>query len=133
MALSPLNTVQSLIDDVRVLLLDTVAPYRYADNELMVALNTCLQEGRRVRADLFVGRSGVVPFYAQPSGETFCVEAQFRLPFVFGTVAHALMRDNEDVQDARAASFMNLFYHMLGAPIPKPIQGGTPEAAKQKA
>lgn len=131
---SPLNTVQSLVDDVRVLLLDKVQPYRYADNELMVALNTCLLEARRVRADLFVTRWGgnVVPYYAQPSGEPFCIEPQFRLAFVYGTVAHALKRDDEDVQDERAATFMGQFYHILGAPMPAPIRGGTPNAPKKQ-
>lgn len=129
---APLNTVQSLIDDVRTLLLDQVQPFRYADNELMVGLNTALLEARRLRADLFVTRWGAntVPYYAQPSGEQFCIEPQFRLAFVYGTAAHALTRDDEDVQDARATSFLNRFYHMLGASIPPAIQGGTPDAKK---
>lgn len=128
---APFNTTQSLIDDVRTLLLDTTPPYRYADTELMTALNTALWEGRRVRADLFVGLKGMaVPYYQQPSGEPFCVEAQFRLPFVYATAAHALTRDNEDVQDARAQTFLIRFYHMLGAPVPPAIQGTTPDAKK---
>jgi hypothetical protein len=41
------------------------------------------------------------------------LEQPFRLAFVFGLVAHALTRDQEDVQDARATTFMNLFYDIL--------------------
>jgi hypothetical protein len=131
---SPLNTVQSLIDDVRTLLLDKVQPYRYGDDELMVALNTALLEARRTRADLFVTRWGgnSVPYYAAPTGEQFCIEPQFRLGFVYGTAAHALLRDDEDVQDARAASFLGRFYHILGVPQPGPVRGGTPNAAQKK-
>lgn len=130
---SPLNTVQSVLDDVRTLLLDKVQPYRYTDDELMVALNTCLLEARRLRADLFVTRwgSNSVPYYAKPTGEPFCIEPQFRLGFVYGTCAHALKRDDEDVQDERAASFANQFYYILGVPPPAPVRGGTPNAPKK--
>lgn len=131
---SPLNTVQSLVDDVRVLILDTMLPNRYTDDEIMVALNTALLEARRVRADLFVTRWGgnVVPYYALPTGEEFCMEAQFRLAFVYGTVGHVLLRDEEDVQDERANTFRGLFYSILGAPTPPPIRGGTPSAPKKQ-
>ena len=132
---SPLNTVQSLIDDARVLLLDEVRPFRYDDPSLLVALNTCLLEARRGRADLFVTRWGgnTVPYYNAVSGEPFCMEAQFRLAFVYGTVGHALKRDHEDVQDDRATTFMDQFYHILGmTPPAPPLRGGTPNAAKKQ-
>jgi hypothetical protein len=130
---SPLNTVSSLIADVRTLLLDKVQPYRYTDPELLTALNTALMEARRLRADLFVTRWGNdVPFYGAISGEQFCVEPQFRLGFVFGVCAHALLRDDEDVQDARANGFLSKFHDILIGVVPGPIAGGTP-AAKQKA
>lgn len=132
MAQSPLNTVASLIADVRVLLLDKVQPYRYTDPELLVALNTALLEGRRLRADLYVTRWGNdVPFYNAVSGEQFCIEAQFRLGFVYGVCAHALLRDDEDVQDARANGFLARFHDVLIGVQLAPITGGTP-AAKQK-
>ncbi len=131
---SPLNTVQSLIDDVRVLLLDETIPYRYDDTSLLVALNTCLLEARRGRADLFVTRWGgnVVPYYGEVSGEPFCMEAPFRLAFVYGTVAHALLRDQEDVQDDRATTFRASFYHILGMTPPIPVRGGTPRTTQKQ-
>lgn len=132
MSQSPLNTVQSLIDDVRTLLLDKTQPYRYTDPELIVALNTALLEGRRLRADLYVTRFGnEVPFYGQISGEQFCIEPQFRLAFVFGVCAHALLRDDEDVQDVRANDFLSRFNDILVGVRQAPVQGGTPNA-KQK-
>lgn len=133
MSMSPLNTVTSLIADVRTLLLDKVQPYRYEDTELLTALNTALLEARRLRADLFVVRFGnEVPFYGAVSGEQFCVEPQFRLGFVFGVAAHALLRDDEDVQDQRANGFLTRFHDILIGVTPSPITGGTPQA-KQKA
>lgn len=130
--LAPLNSVQSYIDDVRTLLLDKVQPFRYTDDELMTAFNTALLEARRLRADLFVTRWGSrVPYYAAPSGEEVCIEPQFRLGFVFGVCAHALLRDDEDVQDGRANTFLSRFHDILVGVKPTAIQGGTPNAKKQ--
>jgi hypothetical protein len=122
-----LGSVQDYIDDVRTLLLDKIKPYRYADDELIVALNTALLEGRRLRADLFVTKYGnSVPSFSAPSGEEVPIEPQFRLAFVYGIAAHALLRDDEDVQDTRAASFRDLFDNMLTGVRRPPVQGGTP-------
>ena len=126
---APLNSVAAIIADVRTLLLDQVQPYRYADVELLTALNTALLEARRLRADLFVTRYGnAVPYYGAVSGEPFCVEAQFRLGFVFGTAAQALLRDDEDVQDSRANTFMGHFREILTGvkPLRMPPNAGTP-------
>ncbi len=131
---SPLNTVESLVADVRTLLLDVVQPYRYEDTELLVALNTALLEGRRLRADLFVTRWGSnVPFYGAVSGDEFCVEAQFRLAFVFGVCAHALLRDDEDVQDQRASTFLARFHDILIGGRQSDIRGGTPQVKPKAA
>jgi hypothetical protein len=122
-----LSSVQDYITDVRVLLQDNIAPNRYTDAELLVGLNTALLEGRRLRADLFVYKHGNhVPNFNAVSGEEVPIEPQFRLGFVYGTCAHALRRDDEDVQDERANSFMNAFQSILvGVKIP-PVTGGTP-------
>ena len=117
-----LSTVLDYITDVRVLLLDTVFPYRYENDELVVALNTALTEGRRLRADLFLKG---VPQFATVNNEPVPIEQQFRLAFVYGTVAHALMRDDEDVQDERAASFLGMGQDILiGTQRPRPPAGG---------
>lgn len=124
-----LLTVNDLIADARTLLLDTVGPNRYTDPELLVGLNTALLEARRVRADLFLGHyKGHVPKFNANDGETVHIEPQFRLALVYGTLAHALMRDEEDVQDARANAFESKFIRLLiGNPLAiAPIQGGTP-------
>ena len=42
-----LRTVTEYIEDARTLLLDRIAPYRYSDTSLIVALNLALLDGRR--------------------------------------------------------------------------------------
>lgn len=130
---SVLNTVDAVIGDVRTLLLDKVRPYRYEDSELIVALNTALMEGRRLRPDLYVTRWGnEVPQYGTVSGEEFCIEPQFRLAFVFGVCAHALLRDDEDVQDERANGFLSRFHTMLIGIVPRPMTAGTPKGQQKQ-
>lgn len=122
-----LSTVAGYIEDARVLLLDKIEPYRYSDDELLVGFNTALLEGRRLRPDLFVTKYGNdVPSYTAVSGQEVPIEPQFRLPFVYGILAHTLLRDDEDVQDERANSFLGKFHDMLVGVRPGPAQGGTP-------
>lgn len=126
-----LDSVAGYITDVRTLLLDKVPPYRYDDASLLVAFNTALLEGRRLRADLFVYRHGnTVPAYTEVSGAAVPIEAQFRLAFVYGTAAHALMRDQEDVQDQRVNLFLGAMSDILvGGPRKStPAHAGTPQA-----
>ena len=124
-----LLTVTDIITDARTLLLDTIGPNRYTDAELLVGLNTALLEIRRVRADLFLGKyKGHVPKFNANDGETIHIEPQFRLAIVYGTLAHALMRDDEDVQDARSNAFEGKMIRLLvGSPMQiATISGGTP-------
>lgn len=133
MATPNLMTVAGLIKGARVLLLDKVQPYRYDDTSLIAALNLALLEGRRLRADLFVCRYGIeVPQFEAVSGEPLGVEAQFRLAFEYGTAGHALLRDQEDVQDQRATTFLNAMQDILVGVRPSPVHGGTPTPAKAK-
>lgn len=109
-----LHTVEGYIVDARTILQDKTPPYRYSDDSLLVALNTALLEGRRLRPDLFVYKHHTkVPHYEAISGETVPIEQQFRLPFVYGLVAHAMLRDEEDVPVERANSFLAKFQGML--------------------
>ncbi len=124
-----LLTVNDIILDARTLLLDTIGQNRYSDQELLVGLNTALLEIRRVRADLFLGHyKGRVPKFNNNDGETIHIEPQFRLAIVYGTLAHALMRDDEDVQDARANAFESKMIRLLvGSPMQVAVMtGGTP-------
>lgn len=108
-------TVTDYLDDARVLLLDEIAPYRYDDTSLLVALNVTLLETRRLRADLFVytTKDGAVPHFTTNAAQEVPIEAPFRLAIVHGLVAHALERDQEDIQDARAVGFLRIFNQIL--------------------
>lgn len=122
-----LSTVQGFVFAVRGLLLDKVQPYRYPDDAILAAMNFTFLDGRRLRADLFVHRyHNDVPQVAQISGDTIPIEPQFRLAFLYGTAGHVLMRDEEDIQDARANAFRTMFEGMLLGVRQPPLQGGTP-------
>ena len=73
-----LDTVAKVTAYARVLLQDTLEPYRYPDADLLAALNTGLMDARRLQAQL---------------------------------------RDEEDVTDARAASFLAKFAEMMISPL----------------
>lgn len=113
-----LETVADYISDVRTLLQDTIAPYRYSDAELIVALNVTLLNARKLRPDLFLNDGTTtyltdVPQFTAVNTDTVAMEGPFRLPLVFGICGHALARDQEDVQDARATGFLEMFRNML--------------------
>lgn len=124
---SALMTITDYINDGRVLLQDTIAPFRYDDASLITAMNVTLLEGRRVRPDLFVYRKDPergVQSFQKNDGTELVMEEQFRLAFLHGMCAHALERDQEDIQDQRAATFMNIFNSiLLGATTPAASQG----------
>lgn len=112
--MATLSTVTDYVDDTRTLLQDKIAPYRYTDAELLVAINVTLLDARRLRADLFLGdgtttRLSDVQSFTAVDTTVVEIEMSFRLAVLFGMCAHALARDQEDVQDARSASFMKLF------------------------
>jgi len=109
-----LDSVESYILDARTILLDRTPPYRYSDESLLVALNTALLEARRLRPDMFVYKFGDrMPSFGAVSGEHVPVEFQLRLPVVYGLVAHAMLRDEEDVPVERANAFLAKFQFML--------------------
>jgi hypothetical protein len=113
-----LSTVAQIIADVRVLLQDTIAPYRYTDDELVIALNVTLLDTRRIRPDLFLGDGTTTnfddpaPFTAVNTDEVD-IENGFRPAIVFGVVGHALWRDQEDIQDNRASAFIDMYNKKL--------------------
>jgi hypothetical protein len=122
-----LDTVQDYITDARTLLQDVISPFRYDDPSLLTALNIALLEGRRLRPDLFVYTYGAhVPTFSVVDETEVDIEEQFRQGFVFGMCAHALARDQEDVEDQRSNAFMQVFTTVLTGFKPVPIAGGAP-------
>lgn len=116
--MATLETVTDYITDARTLLQDTIAPYRYEDVELVVALNVVIDDTRRLRPDLFLGDGTTTNFSAIPSYDAVDstvveIENGFRLAILLGMIAHAIARDQEDVQDARAGVFLKLWRDKL--------------------
>lgn len=127
-----LATVADYVESIRSLLQDQTVPYRYPDLDILIGFNMMLLDARRVRADLFVKRWGAeVPHYDVIDGEHVPIEPQFRLGFAYGAAAYCLSFDTEDVNDARANSFMQFFHSILLGQAPTPLAGGTPGAKQQ--
>lgn len=119
MAVAPqttLETVADYVSDARTLLLDKISPYRYDDASLMTAINVTLLEARRIRPDLFVFCGPRVQHFTEDdiTAKTIVkMEEQFRLAILHGLVGHAIERDQEDVQDARATAFLTIMSNIL--------------------
>lgn len=124
-----LSTVQDYVTDARNLLLDKVQPYRYDDDSMVRGLNLALREGFRLRPDLFLCRYATeIPKYGEVSGAEVPIEDQFQLAFAYGIASIVLLRDEEDVQDLRAAGFRDQFEDILVGRTLRPVHGGTPAA-----
>lgn len=125
-----LETVQDYITDARVLMQDAVVPYRYDDASLLTGLNLALLEARRLRPDLFLGdltttRLDNVQFFNVVDTTAVEMEPPFRLAILSGLVAHALLRDQEDIQDERTLQMMTFFNGVLiGKAVTFPVQRG---------
>jgi hypothetical protein len=121
-------SVQDYITDVRTVILDKIPPFRYDDDSLLRALNIALLEASRLRPDFFprYRYHARVPQFDAVSGDMVPIEQQFRMGFIFGICAHALLRDEEDVQDARANNFLERFHDILVGVRPTPVTGATP-------
>lgn len=130
-----LHDVSDYIESARQLLQDSVAPFRYADSDVLVGLNMMLLEARRLRPDLFIKQFGnKVPHYDVNDGSEVPMEPQFRLGLAYGTAAYVLSFDQEDVNDQRATSFYAFFHNVLagGTPNMAPIKGGSPPPGNPK-
>jgi hypothetical protein len=125
-----LKIVSDYIRQARVLLQDTVEPFRYDDEGLVTALNNCWLEIERIRPDILLNwkykqrqlRRQVVadlepPVYsAADQTERVWMAAAYRTALLYYICGFAQMRDMEEVQDARANLFLDKFAKlMLGA------------------
>jgi hypothetical protein len=106
-----LDTVQDFVDRARVLLLDQVEPYRYPTADLVEALNEGILEARRLRPDLLKSyfRSSLPDFDGSNMSAAVPIDPQYRVAFVYYICGQAQLRDDENVQDSRAAIFLNKF------------------------
>lgn len=112
-----LDTVANYLGDARVLLQDTVVPYRYADSEIVEYINQGIVQAARVRPDLFfksLRTPGWGPSYSEGTPTTSVVfEVRYRTQLLFFAVGMTQLRDDEDTQDTRAAAFLGKFTSQL--------------------
>lgn len=120
--------VSDYVADARTQLQDTIAPYRYSDASMLVALNVTMLEASRLRPDLFIWNNygGQVQSFEAVDDTPVDMEVQFRLAILHGVIGHALKRDQEDVQDSRASSYLAMFTQGLVGHGVGPVQGGSP-------
>ena len=124
-----LSVVSDYVGEARVLLMDTISPYRYPDLDIVNALNITLFETFALRPDLFLGHSyadadddDIGTFVANNTSTVF-MPVQARPAILRGVVCHCLLRDQEDVMDQRAIMFQKDFYRMLGVQLPAEVEG----------
>ena len=114
------SRVSDYIAAARTLLQDTVSPYRYEDAGLVEGLNNALDVVARLRPDILLWtvyaarmprrRPTLFPaspvFSANDLGATVVFPQKYQQSVLYFIVGYAQLRDTEDVQDARATSFM---------------------------
>lgn len=106
-----LDTVADYLSSARTLLQDTLAPYRYPDADLVNALNLGVLEVRRLRPDLVKPYFKTsLPTYSVASTATAVpFDPQYRVSLLYYICGHVQLRDDENLQDARATVFLNKF------------------------
>ena len=103
-----LETVADYVSFVRELLLDEKnTPYRYSDTSIVRALSLSLPEAKKLRPDLFIGVT-IPTFSAAAQTVAVPMDEMYRLPLAYFAVGMMQLRDDEEVQDQRAAAFLSM-------------------------
>lgn len=100
------RTVADVKARVKSVLKDKVDPLRYADIDIVNAINDSLLEVRRVRPDLFLAKKFKVAVVAADSDVLPLEDFAFN-PVVYFTVGTLMLRDDEFVVDGRAMALIN--------------------------
>lgn len=107
-----LETVSKYVDYARELLQDTKdTPYRYSDASLVRALSLALPEAKKLRPDLFLNVT--IPTITANDNTVVPMDEMYRTSLVYYMVGIAQLRDDEEVQDQRAAAFLGMFQAKL--------------------
>lgn len=106
-----LDTVADYVREARVLIQDTVEPYRYPNDNFLQALNIALLESRRIRPDLWIDTS--VPSFNTVDTTEVDFDEQYRTAILFYMCGYVQLIDAEETQDARAASFLAKYTAIL--------------------
>src|SRR5687767_4210388 len=111
-----LETVAQYVSEARILLQDQVVPYRYADIEIVSALNIGMLEAKKLRADLFlpvfdipyIDTAGTIDTAAKVP-----MDPMYRSALVYYIVGRMQLRDDEPTTDQRAGAFLQKFVQQL--------------------
>ena len=108
-----LMTLGSIIQQIRTLLQDTdltSGQFRYSTDSIVTALNQAMLDMFRIRPDLFLEASYIVPVFNVADLEVdIGVEHQYLPPFIYYAVGLVQARDDEQNQDQRAFGFLQVF------------------------
>lgn len=110
-----LATVAEYLASARQLLQDETSPYRYSDDDIVLALNLAIGEARRIRPELFQDYFFTsLPSYSSASpGTSVAIPDEYRLAFLYYVVGHTQLADQEDTTDARTSMLLNAFIAKL--------------------
>lgn len=107
-----LETVSDYVSYARELLQDTKdTPYRYSDVSLVRALSLSLPEAKKLRPDLFLNVT--TQTFAANDATVVVMDELYRTALTYYMVGIAQLRDDEEVQDQRAAAFLGMFQAKL--------------------
>lgn len=109
------RTVADVKARVKSVLKDKVDPIRYADTDIVDAINDALLEVRRIRPDLYLKKKFKVPVLSIDSDQLPVEDLAFNsvVYFVVGTM---MLRDDEFAVDGRAMALIDRGTALLGAP-----------------
>jgi hypothetical protein len=109
------RTVADVLGRARLLLQDSVPPYRYPDTMLLEFLDLALLEARRVRPDLYLGRlRKEVPVVT--TGTVFPLPEAFIPPCVAYVAGMCDLIEEESVAEGRATALIGRFTSQLLSP-----------------
>jgi hypothetical protein len=110
-----LSLASDYIAEVRRLLQDERTPYRYADADIIEAINIGLLEAYRLRADFFLSSTvaAATPPTATTGASTITFPHGYRSSLVSYVTGRMLLRDAEPANDARANALMTRFTAQL--------------------
>lgn len=107
-----LDTVGDIVNRARVLLQDTIEPYRYPTPNLIAALNEACMEAKRLRPDLYLRTLNLtLPSFSDVADAVTesKIPSEYRTAFIYYIVGNTQLEDMEDSQDQRATIFLNKF------------------------
>lgn len=106
------KTIADYIKAARVLIQDTTASPRYSDEEFKIAFDLAFDEAYRIRPDIFL--DDVDPsIIDEEDWYTPPVPRGYQSAFLYYICGHVQLRDAEETEDARAATFLNKFVSQL--------------------